>query len=152
MKRYIRALVSLLSGVLFGIGMTVSGMVFPQKVTAFLDVAGQWDPSLIFVMGGALLVFMPSYFFIIKPRKAPILGESFSYSTLTRIDRRLVTGAGIFGIGWGLAGVCPGPIVTSLSFGDSGFWVFFVSMMIGLGTTNRAFERYTEIRNKPQTV
>ncbi len=147
-----RALVSVFSGVLFGVGMAVSGMVFPEKVTAFLDVAGNWDPSLMFVMGGALMVFMPSYLLIIKPRNRPILGEAFSFAAYTKIDRRLVTGAAIFGVGWGMAGICPGPTVSSLSFGGSGFWVFFAFMMIGLGTTNRAFYKYTSIRSKAQAA
>jgi len=152
MKRLIRAFISVFSGFLFGGGMVISGMVFPEKVTSFLDVAGNWDPTLMFVMGGALLVFMPGYHLIIKPMQRPLLGEAFSFAAYTRIDRRLIIGASIFGIGWGLAGICPGPTVSSLSFGGSGFWVFFASMMVGLGTTNRAFEKYTAIRSKPQTT
>jgi uncharacterized protein len=152
MQRLVRALTSLFSGFLFGVGMVISGMVFPEKVTAFLDVTGQWDSSLMFVMGGALMVFMPSYLIIIKPMKRPLLSDAFSYATVTNIDRRLIIGAGIFGIGWGMAGMCPGPVVSSLSFGDLGFWVFFSSMMVGLGTTNRAFYQHTAIQSTPPTT
>ena len=149
MKRFLRALTSIFAGLLFGAGMVISGMVFPEKVTAFLDISGNWDPSLIFVMGGALLVFMPSYHLFIKPRKQPVLAESFSYSVMTNIDRRLVIGAAIFGTGWGISGLCPGPTVSSLTFGGIDIWVFFASMMVGLGTTNRAFYKSTEFKAKP---
>jgi uncharacterized membrane protein YedE/YeeE len=149
MKRFIRALMSILSGLLFGAGMVISGMVLPEKVTAFLDIAGAWDPSLMFVLGGALLVFMPSYHLLIKPRNQPIFADTFSYATITKIDRRLIAGAAIFGIGWGISGVCPGPIVSSLSFGSLDIWVFFASMMLGLGTTNQTFYKFTEFRAVP---
>lgn len=149
MKRLLRALTSIVSGLLFGAGMVMSGMIFPDKVTAFLDISGAWDPSLMFVMGGALLVFMPCYHLYIKPRKQPVLTPSFSYATTIKVDRRLVSGAAIFGIGWGMSGLCPGPTVSSLSFGGGEIWLFFVTMMIGLGTTNRAFYRFTEFRAKP---
>jgi uncharacterized membrane protein YedE/YeeE len=149
MKRFIRALMSIFSGLLFGAGMVISGMVFPEKVSAFLDITGAWDPSLMFVLGGALLVFMPSYHLLIKPRHKPVLAESFSYATTTNVDRRLMIGAAIFGVGWGISGICPGPTVSSLSFGGGNIWVFFAFMMIGLGTTNRAFYRFTEFRAKP---
>lgn len=148
MKRLLRALTSVVAGLLFGAGMVISGMIFPEKVTAFLDVAGAWDASLMFVLGGALLVFMPSYLLIIKRLSHPLLNTRFSYAALTHIDRRLLMGALIFGIGWGVAGLCPGPIVSSLSFGNSGVWVFFICMMIGLGTTNRAFYQHTAKPNK----
>lgn len=143
MKRLLRALTSIVAGLIFGAGMVISGMIFPEKVSAFLDIAGAWDASLLFVLGGALLVFMPSYLLLIKRMPHPLLNESFSYALLTHIDRRLLTGALIFGIGWGVAGLCPGPVVSSLSFGNSGIWVFFISMMIGLGTTNRTFYRHS---------
>jgi uncharacterized protein len=152
MKRLMRALSSIFAGLLFGAGMVISGMVFPAKVTAFLDVTGAWDASLMFVLGGALLVFMPSYLLVIKRMQRPILGEVFSYPTYTHVDRRLIIGAAIFGIGWGIAGFCPGPIVSSLSFGQPGVWVFFISMMVGLGTTNRAFYKHTAIQSKPHTA
>ena len=121
----------LLSGVLFGVGMSVSDMINPTKVIEFLDISGNWNPSLAFVMGGALAVFMPSYFFIIKPRKRSVSGEAFCTPTNMNIDRRLLSGAVIFGFGWGLAGICPGPAVASLALGNVSIVVFFVAMLAG---------------------
>ncbi|WP_181724979.1 YeeE/YedE family protein [Vibrio paracholerae] len=115
---------SLVAGLLFGLGMVVSGMADPAKVIGFLDVAGTWDPSLMFVMGGALAVFMPAN------------AEVFCLANNTKIDRRLISGSVIFGLGWGLVGICPGPVVSSLALGNLGAWVFFPAMMVGLGATN----------------
>ncbi len=128
---------SLFAGLLFGIGMVTSGMVDPQKVTSFLDITGEWDPSLMFVMGGALLIFMPAYFLLIKPKDKPINAEEFCLSTNKKIDKRLVIGAAIFGLGWGIAGVCPGPAVSSLALGNMDVMVFFIAMMAGLGITHK---------------
>ncbi|EOX1597968.1 DUF6691 family protein [Vibrio cholerae] len=127
---------SLVAGLLFGLGMVVSGMADPAKVIGFLDVAGTWDPSLMFVMGGALAVFMPAYFFLIKPKAKPVNAEVFCLANKTKIDRRLISGSVIFGLGWGLVGICPGPVVSSLALGNLGAWVFFPAMMVGLGATN----------------
>ena len=129
-------LIALVAGLLFGLGMAVSGMVDPANVVAFLDVAGNWSPDLAFVMGGALAVFMPAYFFIIKPRKAPLVADEFCLATNKKIDLRLVSGAAIFGLGWGLVGICPGPAVSSLAAGNGGVVIFFATMMVGLGITN----------------
>ncbi|MGF1685428.1 YeeE/YedE family protein [Photobacterium japonica] len=123
---------ALASGLLFGMGMMLSGMVDPNKVIGFLDVAGAWDPSLAFVMGGALLVFMPMYFFVIRPRQKPVCASAFSVSTKTQMDKRLLIGAGLFGIGWGVAGICPGPVVTALPSLNSTMWVFFIAMLVGM--------------------
>lgn len=128
--------VSLVAGVLFGMGMAISGMVDPANVIAFLDVAGQWSPDLAFVMGGAISVFMPAYFFIIKPKQKPVVAETFCLPSKKSIDTRLVSGAAIFGLGWGLAGICPGPAVASLAAGNGGIVLFFACMMVGLGVTN----------------
>ncbi|HIF5580898.1 TPA: DUF6691 family protein [Vibrio parahaemolyticus] len=122
---------ALLSGVLFGMGMAVSGMIDPAKVIGFLDISGSWDPSLAFVMGGALAVFMPSYFLIIKPRKQSVSGEAFCTPTNKNIDGRLLSGAASFGLGWGLAGICPGPAVASLALGNVSIVVFFLAMLVG---------------------
>lgn len=122
---------ALVSGILFGMGMAVSGMIDPAKVIGFLDVAGSWDPSLAFVMGGALAVFLPSYFLIIKPRKQSVSGAEMCTPTNTKIDSRLLSGAAIFGLGWGLAGICPGPAVASLSYGNISIVLFFVAMLAG---------------------
>ncbi|MGR5067406.1 MULTISPECIES: YeeE/YedE family protein [Vibrio] len=131
MNKIIFRLSALFSGVLFGIGMAISGMIDPNKVIGFLDIAGTWDPSLAFVMGGALAVFMPSYFLIIKPRKQAVTGEAFCTPTNISIDARLISGAAIFGIGWGLVGICPGPAVASLAMGNIGIVIFVAAMLIG---------------------
>ncbi|MEZ9059112.1 DUF6691 family protein [Vibrio pelagius] len=122
----------LLSGVLFGIGMNISGMVDPANIFAFLDITGDWDPSLAFVMGGALLVFTPFYHFIIKPRGKTFDGNALNLPTNTKIDRTLVLGASIFGLGWGLGGICPGPAVASLGEGSITIILFIISMMSGM--------------------
>ncbi|EOG9061802.1 DUF6691 family protein [Vibrio fluvialis] len=136
MNNVLFRLTSLFAGLLFGLGMVISGMADPAKVLGFLDVAGDWDPSLMFVMGGALMVFMPAYFFLIKPKSKPVIAEKFCLATNQSLDSRLISGAAIFGIGWGLAGICPGPALSSLALGNPGVWIFFASMMVGLGTTN----------------
>ncbi|MFY3327677.1 DUF6691 family protein [Vibrio fluvialis] len=136
MNNVLFRLTSLFAGLLFGLGMVISGMADPAKVVGFLDVAGDWDPSLMFVMGGALMVFMPAYFFLIKPKSKPVNAEKFCLTTNQTLDSRLISGAAIFGIGWGLAGICPGPALSSLALGNPGVWIFFASMMVGLGTTN----------------
>ncbi|WP_261905486.1 YeeE/YedE family protein [Vibrio fortis] len=124
--------VALLSGVLFGAGMNVSGMVDPANIFAFLDITGEWDPSLAFVMGGALLVFTPFYHFIIKPCSKTVDGNAFSLPTNTKIDHKLILGASIFGLGWGIGGICPGPAVASLGEGSITIILFIASMMIGM--------------------
>lgn len=131
MSNTVFRIAALVSGILFGMGMAVSGMIDPAKVIGFLDVSGHWDPSLAFVMGGALAVFLPSYFLIIKPRKQSVSGAEMCTPTNTKIDARLLSGAAIFGLGWGLAGICPGPAVASLSFGNMSIVLFFVAMLAG---------------------
>lgn len=131
MNNTIFRIAALVSGILFGLGMAVSGMIDPAKVIGFLDISGNWDPSLAFVMGGALAVFMPSYFLIIKPRKQSVSGAEMCTPTNTKIDARLLSGAAIFGIGWGLAGICPGPAVASLALGNVSIVLFFVAMLAG---------------------
>lgn len=106
-------LVALLSGVIFGLGLALSQMINPNKVINFLDVTGNWDPSLAFVMMGALAVTMLSFCFILK-RSSPLLDSGFHVSKQTIINRPLLLGAVIFGIGWGMSGYCPGPAVASL--------------------------------------
>ena len=124
-------LVNLLLGLLFGVGLVVSGMSDPAKVLNFLDFFGNWDPSLAFVMGGAVLVAAVGYR-LVTQRQRPVLAESFSLPTRKDIDSRLVVGAAIFGIGWGLGGFCPGPALTSLGLGSSGVLVFLPFMFAGL--------------------
>ncbi|WP_319534093.1 YeeE/YedE family protein [uncultured Vibrio sp.] len=131
MNKTIFRLTALVSGVLFGMGMAISGMIDPAKVIGFLNISGNWDPSLAFVMGGALAVFMPSYFLLIKPRKQSVSGAEMCTPTNTKIDARLLSGAAIFGLGWGLAGICPGPAVASLALGNVSIILFFVAMLAG---------------------
>ncbi|EHW0635873.1 YeeE/YedE family protein [Vibrio vulnificus] len=136
MNNFVFRLTSLMAGILFGLGMAISGMTDPNKVIGFLDIAGQWDPSLMFVMGGALAVFMPGYFLLIRKQQKPLNAEVFCLASQQTIDKRLVAGATIFGIGWGLAGICPGPAVASLGLGNIQIVLFFAAMMVGLGVTN----------------
>lgn len=125
-------LIAILSGLLFGFGMSLSGMTNPENVIGFLDIAGNWNPSLIFVMGGALLVFMPFYFFQIKSMPAPVCAQDFKLSARHRIDKSLITGASLFGLGWGLAGICPGPAVTALAGLNTDALLFVVFMLLGM--------------------
>ncbi|WP_338891427.1 YeeE/YedE family protein [Aeromonas rivipollensis] len=127
-----RLLTSLLAGLLFGLGMAISGMVDPARVIAFLDLAGDWDPSLAFVMGGALLVFMPGYFLLVKPRSRSLLGEPIVAVPPPLLDSSLVGGATLFGIGWGLVGICPGPALSLISSGQPMILLFIVAMVAGI--------------------
>lgn len=129
--------VGLLAGVLFGSGMIISGMVDPNKVLGFLDVTGDWDISLAFVMGGALMVFAPFYHLVIKKRDKAVNGERLDSRNNPLIDRKLIVGSTAFGLGWGLAGFCPGPAVTSLSVGNPTVWVFMISMLVGMWLAGR---------------
>jgi uncharacterized membrane protein YedE/YeeE len=133
----IRIVIGWLSGALFGSGMIISGMVDPNKVIAFLDIFGDWDPSLAFVMGGALLVFTPIYHFIIKKRKTSISGDNFSWTSNTSVDSTLISGAVIFGAGWGLAGLCPGPAIASIGGGSNIILAFILSMIVGMVHANQ---------------
>ena len=126
-----KLLTSLFAGLLFGLGMAISGMVDPARVTGFLDLAGAWDPSLAFVMGGALLVFMPGYFLLVKPRRRSLLGEPIVAVPAPRLDRRLIGGAALFGIGWGLTGVCPGPAIAGLGAGNLSLLWAVAGMALG---------------------
>ncbi|WP_440885409.1 DUF6691 family protein [Vibrio campbellii] len=129
------------SGVLFGIGMVISGMADPAKVIGFLDITGEWDPSLAFVMGGALAVFVPAYLLLIKPRSESVFGDEIICPTSKSIDKKLVGGAALFGIGWGLLGVCPGPAVASLFTGNTQVLLFIAAMLVGSFTAKRMVRR-----------
>jgi uncharacterized protein len=118
-------------GLLFGLGLIISGMVNPAKVLNFLDIAGTWDPSLAFVMGGAVIVTFIGYKLVLK-RKQPVFDSVFHLPTKNDIDNRLVTGAAIFGIGWGLAGFCPGPAFTALGTGQSAAIIVVIAMIVGM--------------------
>jgi uncharacterized membrane protein YedE/YeeE len=119
------------AGLLFGLGLILSGMTNPAKVIGFLDVTGNWDPSLAFVMGGAILVGLVS-FWVAGKRKLSLLGEPMRLPTLRTIDRRLVLGSVTFGIGWGLAGFCPGPALASLLSGSMKPILFVIAMVAGM--------------------
>jgi uncharacterized membrane protein YedE/YeeE len=120
------------AGVLFAIGLVLGGMTQPSKVIGFLDVAGDWDPSLAFVMGGAIAVFLP-LFRLIQRRSGPVCGVKFAVPTRRDIDKPLLLGSGLFGIGWGLAGYCPGPAMTSLGSLAPEAMLFTAAMIGGFG-------------------
>ncbi|GLT19823.1 transporter [Vibrio zhanjiangensis] len=120
-----------ISGLLFGLGMTLSGMIDPDKVIGFLNITGQWDPSLAFVLGGALAVYTPAYHLWLKHKTHAWSGATYCFTPNKTIDTRLIVGAGIFGVGWGLVGICPGPAVASLGFGNLDIAIFIVAMIIG---------------------
>ncbi len=124
-------LIQLAIGLLFGAGLAISGMAAPAKVTNFLDLAGQFDPSLAFVMGGAVIVAFIG-FRLVLVRARPVFAPSFNLPTSRTIDRRLLLGAGLFGIGWGLAGFCPGPALTSIGLGAPGTFIFVPAMLVGM--------------------
>jgi uncharacterized protein len=121
------------SGFLFAVGLVLAGMTQPAKVIAFLDFFGHWDPSLAFVMGGAIAVYMPLYRLALL-RQVPLGCEKYSFSTMETIDSRLLGGAALFGIGWGLAGYCPGPGIASLGAGATNAMVFVAAMVGGMAT------------------
>ena len=123
-------LASLVSGIIFGIGLVISEMVNPAKVLGFLDLFGNWDPSLAFVMMGALVVSSP-LFHIIKKKEKPLLVEEFNYSNNKTINNQLVLGSTLFGAGWGLGGLCPGPAITTVALLNFYSITFVVSMFIG---------------------
>jgi uncharacterized protein len=124
--------VALLCGLVFGIGLLISGMADPAKVLGFLDLAGAWDPSLALVMAGAVGVGLVGFTFA-RRRQTAWLGGAMQWPEATRIDRRLVGGGLLFGIGWGLAGVCPGPALVALGAGYGSALVFVVGMLAGMG-------------------
>ena len=126
-----RLLFSLFSGLLFGLGLIVSGMSNPAKVLGFLDLAGAWDPSLALVMGGAIVVAMPA-FWLARRRKLAILGDAMQLPANRQLDRRLILGSLTFGVGWGIAGFCPGPALVSLLAWQSKAWIFVVAMIAGM--------------------
>jgi len=124
--------IALLVGLVFGLGLIVSGMTDPARVLGFLDLAGLWNPSLAFVMGGAIAVAMPA-FVVAARRQRTLTGAQLQLPTATRIDRRLVLGALAFGAGWGLAGLCPGPALALIATGNGKVLVFVASMLVGMG-------------------
>jgi hypothetical protein len=127
----LRVLAALVSGMIFGLGLSLSGMLDPARVRGFFNVTGAWDPSLAFVLGGAVIIATIGYRLSLRFSR-PLLDDRFRLPTKTRIDRSLILGSAIFGIGWGLAGFCPGPAVASLSLGLAPTILFVVAMLIGM--------------------
>lgn len=133
-RKRLDLLASLLAGVLFGVGLVVSGMTRPEKVLGFLDIFGAWDPSLALVMAGAIAVHFFAYRFV-RGRPAPLCTDKFALPTRRDIDVRLLLGAMLFGLGWGLGGYCPGPGLVSLATGTPGAVVFVASMLVAMFLT-----------------
>jgi len=122
-------IVSFISGIIFGVGLSVSNMINPEKVLGFLDLFGSWDPSLIFVMMGAIIISAP-VFFLFRSKNKPLFADNFTIPTLKSIDRNLIIGSSIFGIGWGMGGFCPGPAISSLALLNT-YSLFFVLSLLG---------------------
>jgi uncharacterized membrane protein YedE/YeeE len=122
---------ALLAGLVFGVGLIISGMVNPAKVLGFLDIAGAWDPSLVFVMAGAIAIAAIG-FAMARRRTRSVLGAELMLPTKRDIDRRLVIGSAAFGIGWGIAGFCPGPAIVALGAGEVKALVFVAAMVAGM--------------------
>lgn len=126
-----RLLVTFLIGCLFGLGIVISGMANPAKVINFFDITGHWDPSLAFVMGGALTVTAIGYRLIFR-RGAPLMAPSLNLPTKNAIDAKLLLGAATFGVGWGIAGFCPGAAIPTLSTGIADVFVFTGALIVGI--------------------
>lgn len=127
MRKYVSVVIA---GLVFGLGLALSGMTHAAKVLGFLDVAGHWDPSLLFVLGGAVSVTAIVFRFILR-RPVPLLDDKFHLPTATDVDKRLVVGAVIFGVGWGVSGYCPGPGIALLAAPSWETWVFVPSLLVG---------------------
>ena len=138
------ALTAFAAGLVFGIGLIVSGMSDPSKVIGFLDLAGRWDPSLAFVMGGAVLVGLAAYRYA-HQRTGSFLGDAMRLPSTRHIGRRLIVGSLTFGVGWGLAGYCPGPALVSLGSGQDKAVVFTLAMVAGMAL----YELVERQRSKP---
>lgn len=125
-------------GLIFGLGLTVSQMIDPAKVLGFLDIAGNWDPSLALVMGGAVAVAYPGYRLVL-PRGAPMFHPQFHLPTKRALDTRLLAGSAVFGVGWGIAGMCPGPAITALGLGYGDVALCVAAIVAGMAL-NRLLE------------
>ena len=130
-----------ISGMIFGIGLALAGMLNPAKVAGFLDIFGLWDPSLMLVMAGGIMVNAAGYFLFVRGGQSsfsqssfsrPFFAKSFSLPEARQIDRKLIIGSGLFGMGWGLAGLCPGPVIASIGLDPAGIFPFLAVMLAGL--------------------
>ncbi|MGD8326168.1 MAG: YeeE/YedE family protein [Sphingomonadales bacterium] len=139
MKRIFTAFIA---GLLFSLGLSISQMVNPAKVLAFLDLAGNWDPSLVFVMGGALGVTAIGYPLVLK-RSHPMFAEAFQLPTKKDLDVRLVGGSALFGVGWAMSGYCPGPAIAAVGIGGEKTWIFLATMILGM-LVKRGFDKLTQ--------
>ncbi len=135
----------LLTGIIFGLGLIISQMTNPEKVISFLDVFGQWDPSLAFVMGGAVVTSFIGYRLVWK-RKTPLFNAQFQIPKNTKIDLKLAIGAILFGIGWGLVGLCPGPAVAGVFIGGKSIMIFLAAMAAGMAIFELFDRRTTQNR------
>ena len=124
-------IISFFIGLLFSLGLTISGMINPSKVIGFLDIFGNWQPDLVFVMGGAVLTNIILFRFVLK-RKNPLLATNFSIPNKSNIDLKLVLGSSLFGIGWGIVGICPGPGLVNITSGGESILIFIVSLLSGM--------------------
>jgi uncharacterized membrane protein YedE/YeeE len=140
-------LVALLSGLLFGVGLMVSGMANPAKVLGFLDLAGRWDPSLAFVMAGAIAIGSVA-FLLARRRATSLLGLPMQIPATRAVTARLVLGSAVFGVGWGIAGFCPGPALVALGAGSIKAWVFVAAMLGGMA----AFEWLERLQQTRQEI
>lgn len=146
-RKHARPLAALVAGLLFGAGLVIGGMTSPSKVIGFLDLFGRWNSTLVFVMAGAVAVHTLGYRLIVR-RPAPLFAERFALPTRRELDPKLLLGAALFGLGWGLSGFCPGPGVVALASGQLGVWVFVLSMLGGIWITARVEARLA--RRPPQ--
>jgi uncharacterized membrane protein YedE/YeeE len=133
-------MIEFILGLLFGLGLLISGMTDPSKVLGFLDLAGTWDPSLVFVMGGGVMVGVLGFAWA-KKRSTSLSGQAFQWPDLVHIDRPLVLGSLMFGVGWGLAGFCPGPALVSMAAGHDKALVFVLAMVAGMVLQDRLKKR-----------
>lgn len=131
-----KLIIALFSGIVFGVGLIISQMVDPNKILNFLNISGDWDASLAFVMASALLLFIPLYRIMSIKLKKPLFDQEFNLPVNNIIDRHLISGASLFGIGWGIAGICPGPALVNVTGGDPKIIVFIFAMGFGMSISN----------------
>ena len=131
----LRNIAALACGIIFGVGLGVSQMTNPDKVLDFFDVFGAWDPSLAFVMGGAVAVTAVAFRFVLR-RPNPLYAENFSLPTKANIDARLIGGSAVYGVGWGLVGFCVGPSIAALAYGDTRVAIFVIALTVGAWLAN----------------
>ena len=136
-----KLITAFLIGAIFGLGIIIGGMGNPAKIMNFFDIAGTFDPSLIFVMGGALITTFIGYRVVFWLRKRPLIANSFQVPKKADIDAPLIIGASLFGIGWGITGFCPGGSIPAITLGEPSVWIFIVSMAAGI-TLARMWNRF----------